>query len=101
MVAVTSTSWTGATVVCTWTIKCGQAAASACSPSSSAPVSVRCTDVTQPGHLPLFACLGLDIIGRTNDPLLAPGLRTCSPSGLASRKLVILLPDLSQHLDTA
>ena len=57
--------------------------------------------VAQPGHLPLFACLGLDIIGRTNDPLLVPGLRTCSPSSLASREVVILLPDLSQHWDTA
>ncbi len=57
--------------------------------------------VAQPGQLALFARLCLDIIGRTNDPLLVPGLRTCSPFSLASREVVILLPDLSQHLDTA
>src|SRR5512135_2166088 len=100
MGAVISTSWTVATVVWTCTIRWGMSVACACSLCCIPQVSVKWTDVTQPGLVPLFARLGLGVIRGTDDPFIFSGLRTCPPFGLASREVVILLPDLLQKLHT-
>src|SRR5713101_5035553 len=56
--------------------------------------------LSQPCHLPLFARSCFWVIGGTDDAFALTGLRACPPLGLASRQLVILLPDLAQELDT-
>src|SRR5712692_521171 len=67
---------------------------------SRAHVSVRCT--LYPNHavsrfLPVRAT---GLIGRTNDSFAFTGWRACSPFGLPTRQVVILLPDLPQQLHT-
>src|SRR6266567_945582 len=49
----------------------------------------------EPDQFSFFASLCLRIRGRTDDPLALAGLGSCSPGGLPTRQVVILLPDLS------
>src|SRR5258708_5940653 len=56
--------------------------------------------VSQPGSFSLFACSRFWVRGGTHDPLVCVGLGTCSPFCLPARQVIILLPDLAQHMNT-
>ena len=56
--------------------------------------------VAEPHRFPLFAAAGLGIIGRAQHALLPIGLWPCPPFGCPFAEIVVLLPDLSQHLHT-
>src|SRR6266567_6806324 len=56
--------------------------------------------LSQPRHLPLSARLSFWIVRRTNHALSLCWVRPCSPLHLSRRHLILLLPDLSEHVHT-